>query len=343
MGNCFISNESGESCSLTKEDFTFLEVIGTGMFGRVWKASIKSTSGSCAIKVIEKSLIASESSIKAILSERYFLTSLRHPFLVNLQFAFHDKNNLYLAVDLKAGGDLRYHLLVQSKFTEEQCKFFACCLILAIDYIHSQCIIHRDIKPENLIFDSEGYLHLSDFGSSYLLEKDNTCTEISGTPGYMAPEALFRKPHGFASDFYGLGAVLHETMIGKRHFSGINCKEIMKEVMEQDFYVNTTYSEETSFEGADFINALLTKNPNKRLGANGIGEIKEHPWLKNVNWTKFENKVSDPPFKPLLSENFKSFATFSCGYKRRKERISNLDSRFIGYFYVSPYIEGLRY
>ena len=342
MGNCFVSKENGETYSLTKTDFNFFEVIGSGMYGKVWKASIKETSGMCAIKVIEKSLIASEASINSILNERSILTSLRHPLLVNLQFAFQDRNNLYLAIDLKPGGDLRYHLLVQSRFTEEQCKFFACCLILAIDYIHSKGILHRDIKPENLIFDSSGFLHLSDFGSSCMLKKDNTCTEISGTPGYMAPEALFRKPHGFASDYYGLGAVLHEALLGKRHFAGFSCKDIMNEVMEQNSYVSTS-SDDISTESADFLNGLLMKNCKERLGANGIEEVKAHPWLENVNWSDFENKSIEPPFKPILADNFSIFSHFNCGYKRKKERNLNLDSRFIGYFYVSPYIQGLNY
>ena len=109
------------------------------------------------VKIIDR---RSEKSIKA---EREFLSQLRHPFIVNMNCAFQDFENLYLVMDLLTGGDLRYHICKIRRFSENKTKFFIACLILGLEYIHSNNIIHRDIKPENLVLDDRGYLRITDF------------------------------------------------------------------------------------------------------------------------------------------------------------------------------------
>lgn len=108
-----------------------------------------------------------------------------------MHFAFQDRDNLYLVMDLLTGGDLRYHLARERKFSEDQTKFFIACLVQALEIVHGCGIIHRDIKPENLVFDSDGYLRLTDFGIARYWSPDNA-QETSGTPGYMAPEVMCR-------------------------------------------------------------------------------------------------------------------------------------------------------
>ena len=103
-----------------------------------------------------------------------------------------DKENLYLVIDHFSGGDLRFHISRRRKFTEEETskfecnnlEFFVACIIQSLQYIHDSEIIHRDLKPENLIFDTKGYLHLTDFGIARVLRPDNH-RDTSGTPGYM--------------------------------------------------------------------------------------------------------------------------------------------------------------
>ena len=81
------------------------------------------------------------------------MEKLRYDFIANMQFAFNDRDNLYLVMDLLAGGDLRLHIGRINKFTEDQAKFLIACIVIAIEYIHKMKIFHRDIKPENLVFD----------------------------------------------------------------------------------------------------------------------------------------------------------------------------------------------
>ena len=108
-----------------------------------------------------------------------------------MKFAFQDRDNLYLVMDLFNGGDLRFHICRKKRFTEEQTKFFVASILLGLEYIHDKKIIHRDIKPENLVLDSEGNVRITDFGIARPLKSENY-QDTSGTPGYMAPEVMCR-------------------------------------------------------------------------------------------------------------------------------------------------------
>ena len=139
-------------------------MIGKGGFGKVWKVQHKETKNSYALKVMSKLKIIDKKSIKSIKSELELLSNMNSPYIVNIHFAFQDKENLYLVMDFLSGGDLRFHISRHKKFSEEQTRFFICGLILALEYIHSNNIIHRDIKPENLVLEKNGYLRVTDFG-----------------------------------------------------------------------------------------------------------------------------------------------------------------------------------
>lgn len=131
-----------------------------------------------------------------------------------MQYAFQDRDNLYLVMDLLNGGDLRYHIARHRRFSEEQTKFFIACILVSLDYVHSKSIIHRDIKPENLVFDERGFLRVTDFGIARIWNPDNS-KETSGTPGYMAPEVMCRQNHGVAVDYFAVGVIAYECMMGR--------------------------------------------------------------------------------------------------------------------------------
>ena len=190
--------------------------IGKGGFGRVWKVMHKKTKKIFAMKEMSKAKIYIRKSINSISKEREFLSKLNYPFLSNMHYAFQTQTHLYIILDYLSGGDLRYHICKKNIFSEKETKFLISNIILSLEYIHSNHIIHRDIKPENLVFDSKGYLHLTDFGiASEHYEKD-ILINSSGTPGYMAPEVLIKKPHSFEVDFYALGIIIYELVYGKR-------------------------------------------------------------------------------------------------------------------------------
>ena len=229
MGNCQFKtdniNEQQKQVVIQKSNFNFMYCIGKGGFGKVWKVTMKKDNQFYAMKEMAKARIISKRSVDSVLNERVILSELKNQFLVNMYYAFQDRENLYLCMDFLAGGDLRYHVNKRRKFTEEQTKFFVACLLQAFDYIHKKNIIHRDIKPENIVLDTNGYLRLTDFGIARYFKKDNS-KETSGTPSYMAPEVLCKHNHTFAVDYYALGVIAYECMMGRRPYSGKSRQEI---------------------------------------------------------------------------------------------------------------------
>jgi serum/glucocorticoid-regulated kinase 2 len=144
------------------------------------------------MKEMSKVKVYEKNSVQSINNERKLLAHLRHPFIINMHYAYQDKENLYLVMDYLSGGDLRYHICKTKKFEEDQAsiiyfiillEFFISCLILCLEYLHCNNIMHRDIKPENLVFDDKGYLYLTDFGIARMWRADKTIVDSSGTPG----------------------------------------------------------------------------------------------------------------------------------------------------------------
>ena len=250
------------------------------------------------LKVIDKK------SIKSINSERELLSKLHHPFIVNMHYAFQDNENLYLVMDLLTGGDLRFHISRHKRFSEEQTRFFICGIIFSLEYIHSHNIIHRDIKPENLVLDENGYIRLTDFGIAKENMSDNS-SETSGTPGYMSPEVMKSMNHSFPADYFALGVIGYEFMKGERPYCGRNRKEIKEQIMSRQAEIKIEdINESWSKESADFINKLLMRKPEQRLGYRGINELKEHSWLKYYPWLLIIDNSFPSPFVPENKDNF---------------------------------------
>ena len=328
MGNCASSeNEhmpnSGNLC------FTKCKAIGKGSYGKVWKVIHEPTGKEYAMKEMSKSLIIKKKSAPFIMNERRLLAVLHHPFLVNLHLAYQDNLNLYLVVDLKEGGDLRYFFTQNQNIPENSIKFMAACIITALDYLHSNKIIHRDLKPENLVFDQQGYLHLTDFGIARSSEQDNSGI-ISGTPGYMSPEIMCIQNHSCVSDYFSLGVILFEATTGARPYWGSSRKEIRDNILNKQVKMPESCS--WSKELRDFVNKLIIRKPERRLGAGGISQLKNHPWFNNFDWEKLYSKSSESPIKISGQENYDKRQV-----EEKFSKPSQIDNQkiFSGFFFQS--------
>ena len=308
--------------------------IGKGGFGRVWKVQLKkkpanySSHAPCyfAMKEMSKSKIYLKRSMDSILNEFNFLKICRYPLLANMNYAFQTVDNLYIVLDLLTGGDLRYLMCHRNKFTENEVKFIAINITLALGYIHSKSIVHRDLKPENLVFDHIGYLHLTDFGISKEVKniKDNT----SGTPGYMAPEVLLKRLHNQTVDYYALGVIVYELALGHRPYNGKSRKEIRDQVISKEIRLKKSNLPINYIDSniIDFLNKLLKRKADARLGANGIEEIKKHSYFDGVVWEDYEQMKIESPFKFYKEDNFdKEYANKEdeAVYNLNKETFTN--------------------
>ena len=298
-------NNQRFNSNLTRNDFEFVFIIGKGGFGKVWRVKYKKTNELYALKEMSKTKIIDKKSENSINGEREFLSFLHHPFIVNMHFAFQDNDNLYLVMDLLTGGDLRYHCSRYRSFSEEQTRFFLACIIHSLSYIHKNNVVHRDIKPENLVLDDKGYVCITDFGVAKKNMKDNS-SETSGTPGYMCPEVMNGKNHSFPADYFSIGVIGYEFMMGKRPYRGRGRKEIKEQMMNYQARITEEEMKDGwSIECVEFINALLERKEKRRLGyKEGVKELKQHPWMKYYPWKDLAKKNLPAPFIPENMDNF---------------------------------------
>ena len=314
-----IDEDLEDENKLKLDDFALLYPIGRGGFGRVWKVRLKrqylvknldirllkNKSRIFAMKEMNKAKVFYKKSVQSVANERKFLEMFNYNLLCNMYYAFQDSDTLYIIMDYLSGGDLRFHICKKQFFSENETKFIAACITLSLNYIHDKNVIHRDLKPENLVFGADGYLHLTDFGIAMEYQKDGVLS-ASGTPGYMAPEAIINKPHDFCVDYFALGVIVYELMLGERPYQGKNRKEIKEQMFSLEIKLDDDDMPEDWEDNniLDFINNLLKRKKAKRLGSKGCNEIKNHPYFKDIQWEQIENCTLNSPFVFDSEDNF---------------------------------------
>jgi len=337
MGSCTCKASAAEELSLPsplpKPRYSQQFPIGKGSFGQVWKALHSKSSQAYAMKQMGKRAIVDKKNVSVVLNERKLLAALKHPFLVNLHEAYQDQFYLYLIMDYLPGGDLRRQLVQKKTFTEGETRFLIACLVAGLEYLHVNNVVHRDIKPENLVFDSKGYLKITDLGISRRLKSKEQVNDASGTPGYMAPEAICRLPHGKAADFFAVGVIAYECMTGKRPYRGKSRSEIKDAMVAQQVQLKKKdIPEGWSLEAADFINKCLQRKPEFRLGSNGPHEVKNHAWLRNFQWKKLLEETLEAPFCPSEAERAEDRASREAEDTLKPLR-SEENQAFAGFWY----------
>lgn len=131
-----------------------------------------------------------------------------------MEYVFQTDARLFFVMKFVRGGELFQHLRDQRHFSEERTKFYAMTVALALGHLHSQKIIYRDLKPENILMGEDGYIYLTDFGLAKILERDEVARSFCGTPEYIAPEILNEVGHAFPVDWWALGILTYEMIIG---------------------------------------------------------------------------------------------------------------------------------
>ncbi|KAJ4917498.1 putative serine/threonine protein kinase IREH1 [Raphanus sativus] len=237
------------------DDFEEIKEISRGAYGRVLLAKKRTTGDIFAIKVVKKADMIRKNAVERIHAELDILSNVRNPFVV-----------------------------------------------LALEYLHSEGIVHRDLKPDNLLMAHDGHVKLTDFGLSEVGLIDST-GDLSGpkfstsehnferrdrpsavgTPDYMAPEILLGKGHGATADWWSVGIILFEFIVGIPPFNADNPEQIFDNIINRKI-TWPSVPEEMSYEARDLIDRLLTEDPHQRLGARGAAEVKQHIFFKDINW-----------------------------------------------------------
>ncbi|GAB5590900.1 Serine/threonine kinase [Umbelopsis nana] len=255
-----------------------------------------------AIKVLKKRFIIDNDEIESTRSEkRVFLAANmeRHPFLVGLHSCFQTESRIYFVMEYVSGGDLMLHIQ-REQFSERRAKFYACEVLLALEYLHKQDIVYRDLKLDNIMLTLDGHIKMADYG----LCKENmgfgaTTSTFCGTPESMAPEILLEQRYGRAVDWWAYGVLIYEMLLGQSPFRGEDDDEIFDAILEDEIL----YPINMSRDSVSICQKLLTRDPEKRLGSgrSDAQEIKAHPFFAGVNWDDMLQKRVPPPFYPKIT------------------------------------------
>lgn len=295
----------------TIKDFTIIKTLGKGTFGKVLLVYNKTLDQYYAMKVLKKHNIKKNHQLSNTRTEREILEKITHPFVVKLAFAFQNENNLYMLTEFMQGGELFYHLHKENFFSESRTRFYICELVLALQHLHKHNIIYRDLKPENVLLDLHGHIKLIDFGLSKIL-RDNRCASLAqcnikdvctqtktftvcGTLEYLAPEVLLGKGYDKAVDWWSLGILMYEMLVGFTPFKDTKRKPEIK-VYQRKVFKHKNISD----VAYDLITKLLEFNPAKRIGSSieDAEEIKRHRFFRGIKWEDVVLKKVKPLFKP---------------------------------------------
>ncbi|OHS98533.1 AGC family protein kinase [Tritrichomonas foetus] len=315
----------------TIADFKFIKRISSGAFARVYLGKKNTTGDIYAIKVIPKTGLRQKNEVQRVNIEKDILMKTYSPYMIKFFYSFIGEYNLYLVMEYLPGGDLYSVLQANGSIDEDSALVYTVQIVLALQFLRENRIIHRDLKPDNILVDSEGHLKLIDFGLSYFGMVDRSLSSGSslmtvtdsciGTPDYTSPEIVLSQPHTFAADYFSLGSILYEFLVGVPPFHGQTPSETFQKVVKGHY--DTEALEDFSEEVQDLISKLLCSDPTKRIGASSIEEIKQHPWFADVDWNHIENLPK--PFVPQLSgkEDTSYFEdrTFSLGQQTDEKDI----------------------
>ena len=290
--NNSLSSESTEE-KIGPSSFICIALLGRGSFGEVYLVEHKKTNEKYAMKVLDKNRIAEQNIFKYAMTERNVLSIVHNPFIVKLNYAFQTNDKLFLLLDYCPGGDLSEQLQLQTRFSEEKAKFYLCEVILALGELHKKDIIFRDLKPDNVVIDKEGHAMLTDFGLSREGVYDaKIAKSFCGSIAYLAPEMLSRTGHGKAVDWYLLGVLFYEMLVGIPPYFTNSKEQIFRNIEKADLKIPNFISNKAQ----KLIKALLKKDPNFRLGSKGdVDEIMKFEYFKDVDWNKVYNRELKPP------------------------------------------------
>ncbi|XP_036822060.1 serine/threonine-protein kinase N2 isoform X1 [Oncorhynchus mykiss] len=293
-----------EQFRFSLRDFKCVAVLGRGHFGKVLLAEYKSTGEMFAIKALKKGDIVARDEVDSLMCEKRIfeaVNSVRHPFLVNLFACFQTQEHVCFVMEYAAGGDLMMHIHADV-FSEPRAIFYAACVVLGLQFLHEHKIVYRDLKLDNLLLDTEGYVKIADFGlcKEGMGFRDRTST-FCGTPEFLAPEVLTETSYTRAVDWWGLGVLVFEMLVGESPFPGDDEEEVFDSIVNDE----VRYPRFLSTEAISIMRRLLRRSPERRLGAGerDAEEVKKHLFFRNMDWNGILSKKVKPPFVPTIQNS----------------------------------------
>jgi serine/threonine protein kinase len=278
-------------------EFQLVEPLGSGGYGTIWMAKRRRTEDLVAIKVLSRQDTKAKKMLASVHLERNILADADSPYVVKLFFSFATLTNLYMVMEYLPGGDC-YGLLQQYGFLEESmARWFCAETVLGLEYLHAYGITHRDLKPQNMLIGADGHMKLADFGlSAEQNDSDSSANDSSakqrqrkpaksgvGTPDFLAPEILRRETCNEMVDYWALGVVLYQFLVGETPFNAEKIQMVYAKILAGE--VDFPTEDDVSAGAVAILRALLVQQPHERLGSNGADEVRSHDFFSAVDWS----------------------------------------------------------
>uniref|UniRef100_A0A8D2ZPN9 non-specific serine/threonine protein kinase n=1 Tax=Scophthalmus maximus TaxID=52904 RepID=A0A8D2ZPN9_SCOMX len=302
-----------------------IKTLGIGAFGEVCLARKEDTGALYAMKTLRKKDVLLRNQVAHVKAERDILAEADNEWVVRLYYSFQDRDNLYFVMEYIPGGDMMSLLIRLGIFKEELAQFYIAELTCAVESVHKMGFIHRDIKPDNILIDRDGHIKLTDFGlcTGFRWTHDSKyyqsgCMDFSkerkarqhqrclahslvGTPNYIAPEVLLRTGYTQLCDWWSVGVILFEMVVGQPPFLATTPLETQLKVINWKSTLHVPPQAKLSPEASDLI-VKLCRGPEDRLGKNGTDEIKAHPFFGAVDFSS-DLRQQAAPYVPTIAHS----------------------------------------
>ena len=360
---------------LSVRDFHPISIIGKGAYGEVRLCRHIDSSEIVAMKKMKKAEMINKNQAKHIKAERDVLAKADNPWIVQLKFSFQDEQFLYLCMEYLPGGDLMTLLMRRDVLPEEEARFYISEVVLAVKSVHELDYIHRDLKPDNVLVDQSGHIKLTDFGlcknaAPGFVPKKEAVLEGSGseeeeedpeahhsrrqsynqrrsrqlaystvgTPDYIAPEVFSQQGYDETVDWWSVGVILFEMLVGYPPFYSEDPSVTCQKIMHWRRTLHIPPEAGLSREASDLIRKMV-RDPSDRLGRNGVEEIMTHPFFQDVEW--MELRRQRPPYVPEVRsdtdtrhfDKFEEDEPFYPPQAQATAAVYRKNIEFIGYTY----------
>lgn len=322
-GDELLANKSSDQESVStaaeakppsEDDYEIVKLISNGAYGAVYLVRHIETRQRFAMKKINKHNLVMRNQVEQVFAERDIMSFTDNPFVVSMLCSFETRKHLCMVMEYVEGGDCATLLKHIGPFPLDLARLYFAETVLAVEYLHSFGIVHRDLKPDNLLITALGHIKLTDFGLSKMglmnlatslsegyYDREShqfTDKQIFGTPEYLAPEVILKQGYAKTVDWWSLGVILYEFLIGCVPFFGDTPEELFAHVINDSIEWPDEDDWPLSDESKDIITHLLEHNPFDRLGAGGAQEVKIHPFFDEIDWNSLLRQKAE--FVPQL-------------------------------------------
>lgn len=279
------------------KDLDLLETISTGIFGRTRLVRSLKDHKYYALKILKKARIVKQGQLLHVQNEIKILSRLRCVFIIELRAVFQDENSLFVMLEYIPGGELFSHLRRARQFELPVYQFVSVEIACALYHMHHLNIIYRDLKPENIAFNKLGHIRLVDLSLAKIIQ--NRTFTLCGTPEYVSPEIINGRGYGASVDWWALGILLHEMVVGYPPFYGKNPFVVYRKILNGAFDLDENILKPTK----QVIRSFLNIDREQRLGCGSFDQVRSHPFFKGVDWHSAFRELIVPPLVPtVLSE-----------------------------------------